>query len=91
MTETLNDVGKLVVEQSAADALQLPVEAVRQMSLREFIDRATERGLDVEVSMRASGFREGRLTVEYKPDRRARLDRLLDGHDPAKNHGEVKW
>lgn len=59
----------VVVEQAAAEALGLSVEQVRDMTLREFIDRATDRGLNVDVSMKASAFNEGHLSVTYRPDR----------------------
>lgn len=67
--ETLNEVGRLLIENSAAEALGLTVAEVRVLSLREFIDRATDRGLDVDVEMKASRSRTGGLSVTYRPDR----------------------
>ena len=45
--ETLNEVGRLLIENAAAEALGMTVEAVRGLSLREFIDRAIKESTRV--------------------------------------------
>jgi hypothetical protein len=56
----------LRIEQSAADALGIPVECIREMDLSQLSDAAFDRGLSIEVS----GFDvpskpgEGHLTVK---------------------------
>lgn len=71
--ETLSIVGRLLIETAAAEALGMTVEQVRELNLREFIDRATDKGLDVDVEMKASASRTGGLSVTYRPNRAAGL------------------
>lgn len=70
MSDGSYNAARLLVATSAAEALGLSVEEVNMMTLRAFIDRATEKGLNVDVHLRQSRlFSGGGLTVTYKPDR----------------------
>jgi len=71
--DNLATVGRLLIETAAAEALGMTVEQVRDLSLRQFIDRATDKGLDVDVEMKASASRSGGLSVTYRPNRAAGL------------------
>lgn len=66
----MGEIGTIVVESAAAEALGLSVEMVKALSLRDLFNHATYNGLDVNVELLKSPQRHGRVSVTYKPDRR---------------------